>query len=123
MCRAMTAARIVPYPVHGALELVTGLFLMAAPFLFGFGAPAGIVSVAIGALVVGLAFGAATTEPHVRSLPLSTHHAFDHGLALGLVGAAAVVALAGDAVAGVVLLCAGLAQLALSLTTRYSLRG
>jgi uncharacterized membrane protein len=119
----MTAARLIPYPVHGALELVTGLLLLAAPFVFGFDVPAGIVSVAVGALIVGLAFGAAAAEPHRPSLPPATHHAFDHGLALGLVGAAAVVALAGDAVAGVVLLCAGLAQLALNLTTRYSLRG
>jgi len=28
--------RIIPFPVHGAFELVSGLALLAAPFIFGF---------------------------------------------------------------------------------------
>jgi uncharacterized membrane protein len=120
---AMTAARLIPFPVHGALELVTGLFLLAAPFVFAFTVPAGVISISIAVLLVGLALGAATADGRSRSLPVATHHAFDHGLALGLLGAAAVLAVAGDEVAGIVLAAAAAAQLALNLTTRYSLRG
>lgn len=29
-------AHVIPFPVHGGLELVSGLALLAAPFLFGF---------------------------------------------------------------------------------------
>lgn len=122
MCSAMTAIRLIPFALHGALELVTGLFLLAAPFLFAFTVPAGVISIGVGVLFMGLAFGAATTDGHSRSLPVSTHHAFDYGLAMGLVGAAVILAIAGDGVAGVVLLAAAAAQLALNLTTRYSLR-
>ncbi|MCA8831831.1 SPW repeat domain-containing protein [Hymenobacter pini] len=28
--------RVIPFPVHGKLELVSGLVLLASPFLFGF---------------------------------------------------------------------------------------
>lgn len=122
MVGAMTAVRLIPLPIHGALEFATGLFLLVAPFLFGFGPPAAIVSVVVGVLVVGLALGAATAEPR-SGLPIATHYAFDYGLAFGLLGAATLLAAAGDTVAGVVLLATALAQLALNLTTRYSLRG
>ena len=29
-------AHVIPFPVHGGLELVSGLVLLASPFLFGF---------------------------------------------------------------------------------------
>ena len=124
MIGAMTAIRLIPFPVHGAMEFATGLFLLAAPFLFGFGPAAAIVSVVVAVLVIGLALGAATADPRSGSgLPVATHYAFDYGLALGLLAAAVLFAVAGDTVAGVVLLATALAQLALNLTTRYSLRG
>ena len=28
--------RVIPFPVHGRLELISGLALLAAPFIFGF---------------------------------------------------------------------------------------
>ena len=30
------AARVIPFPVHGKLELVSGLIFIASPWLFGF---------------------------------------------------------------------------------------
>lgn len=30
------AARVIPFPVHGKLELVSGLVFLASPWLFGF---------------------------------------------------------------------------------------
>ncbi|UYZ62785.1 SPW repeat domain-containing protein [Hymenobacter weizhouensis] len=32
----MGAMRVIPFPVHGGLELVSGLAFLAAPFVFGF---------------------------------------------------------------------------------------
>jgi hypothetical protein len=114
----MTAFRLISLPAHGALELLAGLFTMAAPFLFGF-TPAGVVvSVAIGAVLVGLSLATASTEQ--GSLPIAAHFAFDRGLVIGLVGASAFVGLAGDVGAALVLALVGAALLALSLTTRYS---
>jgi hypothetical protein len=51
----MTAFRAVPLHVHGALEVLAAPLLLVAPFALGFTTPAGIVSVAIGVLLLGLA--------------------------------------------------------------------
>jgi hypothetical protein len=32
----MGVARMIPFPIHGGLELVSGLVFLASPFLFGF---------------------------------------------------------------------------------------
>ena len=121
----MTAYRLIPLPVHGALEMLTGLLLMAAPFLFGFQAAAAVIAVLVGAVMVGIALAAASAEPAGArgTLPVSTHHAFDYGLTIGLLGAAFVVGLDGDQVASLTLSAIALAQLLLNLTTRYSLKG
>ena len=114
----MTAFRLISLPAHGALELLAGLFVMVAPFLFGFTVAGAVAAVVIGALIVGLSL--ATTDTERGSLPIAAHFAFDRGLVLGLLGAGVVVALAGDAAAAIFLGATGAALLALSLTTRYS---
>ena len=125
MLSAMTAYRLIPLPLHGALEMLTGLFLMAAPFLFGFEAAAAVIAVLVGAVMVGIALAAASAEPAGArgTLPVATHHAFDYGLTIGLLGAALVVGIDGDQVASLTLSAIALAQLLLNLTTRYSLKG
>jgi hypothetical protein len=115
----MTAFRLISFGVHGALELVIGLALIAAPFVLAFGPAATIAGVAIGALVVGLALGAATLEPARGSV--AGHHAYDWGAVLGIAASATVFALAGETAAGVTFAAAALAMTALALTTRYSL--
>jgi len=57
------------------------------------------------------------------AVPVSTLHAADYGLAIGLAGAAVIVASSGDEVAGAAFGVLALLQFALNLTTRYSLRG
>jgi hypothetical protein len=32
----LSAVRVIPFPVHGKLELVSGLVLLASPWIFGF---------------------------------------------------------------------------------------
>ena len=122
---AMTAYRLIPLPVHGALEMLTGLFTMAAPFLFGFGPAATVIAVLVGAVTVGLALAAASAEPAGArgTIPVATHHAFDYGLTFGLVGAALVVGIDGDTTASLTLAAIAFVQLLLNMTTRYSLRG
>ncbi|WP_354697432.1 hypothetical protein DSM112329_03059 [Paraconexibacter sp. AEG42_29] len=119
----MTAVRLVPLPVHAVLRMTTGLLTMAAPFLFGFAVPATIMAIIVGSIVVGVSLIASPDERGRTSIPVSTVHALDWATVIGLLGAAAVVAADGDAVAGIVLTAIGAAQLAGNLTTRYSLRG
>jgi hypothetical protein len=116
----MTALRLISLPTHAVLELLGGLALMVAPFLLGFTAAGLVAAVAIGALVVGLALS--TADNDVRGLNIAAHFAFDRGIAIGLLGAALVLGLAGDTAAAAVFAGAAFAQAALNLTTRYSAR-
>lgn len=124
MLYVMTAFRLIPLPVHGALEMVTGMLTMAAPFALGFGPAATVVAVIVGAIIFGIALSAASGETTGRgTMAVSTHHAADYGIAIGLAGAAALVAFDGDQRAGLALAALAMVQFALNLTTRYSMRG
>lgn len=120
----MTAARLIPFPVHTALRTGTGLLTLAAPFLFGFSPAAMLVAVLVGAVTVGIALAGTLDERGRPALPVSAVHAYDWGTGLGLLGAALVIAVAGaDLVAGAVLGAIALAQVVGNLTTRYSIAG
>ena len=116
---AMTTLRLVPLPVHGALEMLVGLALMVAPFVLGLTTAGMIVVVVVGAVVVGLALQSIETDR--GPVYVSAHYAADHGLVLGM-AAAAIVLSATDNAAALVLGTAAAVQLALNLTTRYSAR-
>jgi hypothetical protein len=116
----MTALRLVPLSLHSALEMLLGLLLMVAPFVLGTSAVGMVAGVVVGALVVGLALQALDTGPR-GALPVSAHHAADFGLALGMGGAAVVLASA-DATAALLFAAAAVAEMTLALVTRYSAR-
>ena len=106
--------RRLSLPEHGAVELLVGVALIAAPFFLGFG-PAGLLaSMAAGAVLAGLAVS--------DSLPISTHMAADTLTAAALIGLAITLAAAGEAAAAGVLAAAGAAELALGMATRWTRR-
>jgi len=114
----MTAFRLVPLHLHGALELLVGLGLMAAPFALGLSSAAIVAGMAAGAIAAGLALDAAIDE----DLDVSAHYAYDVALVFSLLVAAFVLVLAGDPPAALVFGAAALVALALNITTRYSAR-
>jgi hypothetical protein len=114
----MSMTRLITLPVHSAIEILLGSAIVAAPFAFGFGAAGLVTAFVIGTVVIGL--GIAASGSGRGSLPVAAHHAYDGGIALGLVGAAVLLGLSGDGRALLVLAVAGILQLALSATTRYS---
>lgn len=119
----MTAVRLIPLPLHGALEMLVGMFLVGAPLLLGAGTAAALIGFVLGMLAIGMALSATGGDTGGRgTLSVSAHHSVDYGLVIGLFGAAALVALAGQGGGTLVFAAAGLAQLALNLTTRYSHR-
>ncbi|HVS28030.1 MAG TPA: hypothetical protein VHE14_00645 [Solirubrobacteraceae bacterium] len=119
----MTAFRLIPFTLHGAIELLIGLALMVAPFALGFTAAGTLAAVLIGAMLFGLALGTSNVEPGGRGVSIAAHYSLDVAAVLGLLGAALVLALAGDRNAGIAFVAAFAAQLALATTTRYSERG
>jgi len=120
MILVMTALRLVPLPIHSALEMMLGMALMAVPFVIGASVAGIVAGVVVGALVVGLALQGLDAGGR-PALPVSAHHAADYGLALGMAGGALVLTIDDPAVA-TVFGVAAVAQLTLNLTTRYSQR-
>ncbi|MDW5594667.1 hypothetical protein VSS74_09990 [Conexibacter stalactiti] len=113
----MTALRPLSLSLHGAFELLLGVLALVAPFALSF-TPAGtVLSVLIGVLAIGLALD--TTAPR----DVTAHQGFDYALAIGAVLVALPLALSADAAAALVLAAIGVAQLALTAGTRYSVRG
>ena len=121
MASAMTALRLIPLPLHSALEMLLGIVIGVAPFALGLSTAAAIVGVVAGALIVGLALQSLDTGDG-RAVAIAAHHAGDQGLALGLAAAGAVMAFAGDQIAAALFAGAAVVHLLLILATRYSAR-
>jgi hypothetical protein len=114
----MTAFRLVPLHLHGALELLVGLALMGAPFVLGLSNAAIVAGMAAGAIVAGLALSAAIGD----DIDIAAHYAYDIALVVALFSGAVALALGGDAPAALVFAIAAAIALGLNITTRYSAR-
>ena len=117
----MSLFRTVPLAIHGVIEIVAAPVLIAAPFVLGFGYAAGAASIALGALLMGLAL---STHGDIRTISLSTHAGFDYVIAALAIAAGCLLAL-GEApvIATVFLVGFGAAHMALTASTRFSVRG
>jgi hypothetical protein len=110
--------RAIPVSVHGALEIVAAPAIMAAPFLLGFGPAATVITVALGALLMGLAL---QLEGPRRSVPLSAHAGFDYTLAAtAVLGGLAIGLATGEWQAGIFMVGIGLAMIVLTASTRFT---
>jgi len=116
----MTLFRAIPIHVHGALEVVAAPLLIVAPFALGFSVAAGVVSFALGVLMIGLALSVYGGQGERGTLPLQAHAGFDLVLAVITIVLGIAVGLAGDTVAAVFMVGFGSAHMALTASTRYS---
>lgn len=114
----MTLARLVPLHIHGALEAVLALLVMAAPFVLGFDAAAMVASVTVGTLMLTVSLTSHAGEESV--LPISLHALLDATFGLAMTAAAIAFAFAGETAATVSLVAGGLAVILLASLTRYS---
>jgi hypothetical protein len=117
----MTAMRLIPLPLHSALEMLLGIAVGAAPFALGLSAGATIVGVVAGVLLVGLALQSVDTGTGA-SVAISAHLAGDQGIALGLAAAGAIMAVADQALAAGLFAGVAIAHLLLILATHYTAR-
>jgi hypothetical protein len=117
----MTLFRAIPLAIHGVIEIVAASVLIAAPFLLGFGYEAGAASLALGTMLMGLAL---STHGEHRTVPLTAHAGFDYVIS-GLAIIVGLVLAVGGAplVATVFLVGFGAAHMALTASTRFSIRG
>jgi hypothetical protein len=111
------STKTISLPIHGALEMVAAPAIMAAPFLLGFGAAATVITVGLGAILLGLAL---QIEGSPRGIPISAHAGFDYVLALtAVIGGLAVGLVTDDWSAGIFLVGIGVAMVALTASTRF----
>jgi hypothetical protein len=110
----MSTTRRLSLPTHGALELLIGLALLAAPFAAGLGAGGLVLGVAAGTIVAGLGLAG------IDALPLGAHQALDQAVATILLGLAVAMAFAGEATGAAVLGAAAIAELLLLAGTRWT---
>ena len=117
----MTPFRAIPLAVHGVIEIVAAPALIAAPFLLGFGQATGAASMALGAMLMGLAL---STHVDQRTIPLSAHAGFDYVIGALTVFAGLVLGIAGDEPLATAFLAGfGAAHLAMTASTRFTVRG
>jgi hypothetical protein len=121
----MTLARLVPLPIHAALEVALAPIVIAAPFALGLGPAAYVVALSIGVLLMGTGL-ATTTALSGRAAPqglrVSAHVDLDLGIALASAVSALAFAIGGDAAAGGFFGTTAVALGLLAVTTRYSAR-
>ncbi|CAN5542272.1 hypothetical protein BH20ACT15_BH20ACT15_15260 [soil metagenome] len=117
----MNSFRAISIDVHAALELVAAPLLIVAPFALGFSIPTGILSIAFGVLLIGLATSAFGGQTGRGTLPLTAHANFDYILGAATIVTGLLVGFAvGDYAAGLFLLAFGSAHLGLASSTRYT---
>ena len=114
-------SRAISLSAHSVVEILAAPLLMAAPFFLGFGHLAGAVSIALGAMLMGLAVSTVSDQ---RTIPLSAHASFDYAIGgLTLLTGLIVGIAGGEPLATAFLVGFGAAHLALTASTRYSARG
>ena len=110
----------LPPLVHGLLDYLVGVALVAVPFAVGFDEGAATASsVALG---VGLLIVAASTDlptGFVHSIPRALHVVLDYVIALALVAAPFVLGFSDDGTAAPWLIAIGVVQLMQTLATRF----
>ncbi len=110
----------IPRFLHGAIEYLAGVLLIAAPFVFGFEANAA-VALAIVAGVVVLAVAASTEGPTslIDSIPVAVHLLLDFALAAVLVAAPFLFGFSDETAPTAFFLVVGVLHLLVTIGTRF----
>jgi hypothetical protein len=112
--RRLTSRRLT-LSAHGGLELIAGMTMMVAPAVLGFGAAGIVVSVVLGAILMGMGM---TLQGGLGSAT-SWHSGFDTLFVLVTAIAALGLAVDSERSAAVFFVVLVAIQVALSFATRY----
>jgi hypothetical protein len=110
----------IPAFVHGVVEYLVAILLIAAPFLFAFDEDtATAASIVAGVLVLVLTSFTALPTGLVKSIPIQAHVIFDYLLAALLIAAPFLFGFTGDGTATAFFIVLGVAYLVLTIATRF----
>jgi vacuolar-type H+-ATPase subunit I/STV1 len=119
----MSAVRLLPWPVHEGIEYLAGVFLVLAPFVFGFrDTTAFPVLIAVGVVMLALAVLTGGALGVVDVIPAPVHAALDYVIGFFLILAPFLFAFVDVDAALYCSLFLGLAHLVMSLLTAYRRR-
>jgi hypothetical protein len=107
--------------LRSGLVLGAGAVMIIAPLAFGLSPAAAATGLAVGVLTIALAL-AGTADSGRGTLPISTQAAYDAGLGVGLLLGALAFGIAGQLGPLVLFGAVGLVILAITSTTRNSVR-
>ena len=110
----------IPRFVHGVIEYVAGVVLIAAPFVLSFDSGAATGSRSSSASLV-IAIAAATDGPTslVNQIPLSAHVALDYVLAVLLVAMPFIAGFSDETAPTAFFIALGVAHLLITIGTRF----
>jgi hypothetical protein len=110
----------IPAFVHGVIEYLAAILLIAAPFLFSFDEDtATAVSIVAGVLLIVLTSFTALPTGMVKSIPVHAHAIFDYVLAALLIAAPFLFSFTDDGAATAFFIVLGVAHLLLTIATRF----
>ena len=106
--------------LHGAIEYVVGVLLIAAPFLFGFESDAAVaLSIVAGVVVIGVAASTEGAGSLIDSIPISIHVLIDFALAAVLIAAPFLFAFSSESSPTAFFIVLGVLHLLVTIGTRF----
>jgi hypothetical protein len=110
----------VPAFVHGLLEYLAGLLLIAAPFVLSFDSDTATgISIAAGVVLLVVTASTAMSTGLIKSIPVPAHVILDYALALLLIASPFVFGFDDDGSATPFFLALGIVHLLLTIATRF----
>ena len=110
----------IPAFVHGVIEYLAAILLIAAPFIFSFEEDAATaVSVVVGVLVLIIAASTSWRTGLIRSIPVQAHVILDYLLALFLIASPFLLGFSDDGAAAAFFITLGVVHLLLTIATRF----
>jgi hypothetical protein len=118
----VSPVRLLPWPIHAAIEYLAGLFFILAPFLFGFRDESAFpLFVGIGVVILAVAVLSRGPGGIAPVLPTQVHAALDYLLAFFLILAPFIFGFSDVDEALYISIFLGVAHLVITLITRFPL--
>jgi hypothetical protein len=110
----------IPLFVHGMIEYVAAILLIAAPFLLDFDSGAATaLSIALGVVILVVAASTEGPTSLINQLPLSAHVVLDYVLAVVLIALPFLAGFSDETEPTVLFIALGVAHLLITIGTRF----
>jgi hypothetical protein len=110
----------IPAFVHGLLDYIAGVLLVASPFLFSFDSDAATaVAIVIGVVILIIAASTAMTTGLIKSIPVAAHVVMDYIVSALLIASPFLFGFSEDGTATAFFIALGVVYLLMTIATRF----